>query len=201
MIVGEVGEMNEKQDLIREIIELELEMFLSVQAREKASCQENPDGFRFYRRATFSVWSNETLTSYHEDLIVAKREGRNLITLKYARMEDLIPVINDNKVIDNIVDITIGWAKEMARKYPNIQRRGRSIEEDGPNSTSTKTYLRCELETYSDQTLELYYQNLQDCLARGENLSDRICLEMVTGAGFNSLQDAENRLTTKSSEE
>jgi hypothetical protein len=193
-----VENIKDKQDLIRDIIELELEMFLNVQAREKASCQENPDGFRFYRGATFSVWSKEALASYREDLITAKSEGRNLLTLKYARMENLIPVLNDNELIDKIVDITIGWLKEMARKYPNIQSRGRSIEEDGSNSTSTKTYLRCELETYSSKTLEHYYHNLQDFLGRGENLSEKICLAMVSGSGFGSLQEAEDSLSPKS---
>lgn len=192
--------IGDKQHLIGEIIELELEMFLSVQAREKASCQENPDGFRFYRGATFSVWSKEALSSYREDLITAKSEGRNLLTLKYARMENLIPVINDNEVIDKIIDISIGWVKEMARRYPNIQSRGRAIEEDGPSSTSTKTYLRCELETYSDKTLEHYYHNLQDFHERGENLYEKICLVMISGSGFNSLQEAEDSLTPKSTE-
>ena len=190
--------IKDKQDLIKEIVEHELEMFLGVQAREKASCQENPDGFKFYRGATFSVWSKEALSSYREDLITAKSEGRNLLTLKYARMENLIPVINENEVIYKIVDITIGWLKEMARKYPNIQSRGRSIEEDGPTFTSTKTYLRCELETYSNKTLEHYYHNLQDFLGRGENLSEKICLAMVSGYGFSSLQEAEDSLTPKS---
>lgn len=192
--------IKDKQDLIKQIVELELEMFLSVQAREKASCQEDPDGFRFYRDATFSVWSKEALSSYLEDLVTAKSEGLNLLTLKYARMENLIPVIKDNEIIDKIVDTTIGWVKEIARKYPNIQSRGRSIEEDDPGSTSTKTYLRCELETYSDKTLEHYYQNLQDFLGRGENLSEKICLAMVSRSGFNSLQEAEDSLTSKSTE-
>jgi len=186
--------MTNIENLITEIIEYELEMFLAVQAREKVACQENPEGFKFYRRATFSVWSEDALTSYRNDLIHARERGRNLLTLKYARMEDLIPVINDNELIDDIVDITINWIKEMAGRYPNIHKRGRPIEEDGPGITSTKTYLKSELETYSDNTLKLHHKRLKESMEKGENLSEKVYLEMVKGSGFDSIQAAENHL-------
>ncbi len=182
---------NEQQQLISEIIETELEMFLNVASRGNASCQENPDGFRFYRNAMFVTWPEEALASYLDDVQQAKTEGRNLLTLKYARMEGLIPAENNNPLIDKIVDIEVAWAKEIAVNYPNIQRRGRPIEEDSPHATSTKTYLRGELETYSDRTLELYYKHLQDCLKRKENLLETRCLIMVKGAGYSSLEAAE----------
>ena len=145
--------MGNKQDLIKEIIEHELQMFLAVRSRGRAACQENPDGFRFHRDAMFSGWPEEVLSSYHKDLLEAQLEGKNLLAIKYARMENLIPVINDNEIIDKIVAIQVGWVKEMVEKYPYLHRRGRPVEEDGPDSTSTKTYLGGELETYSDLTL------------------------------------------------
>lgn len=189
--------MTVKEDTIREIIEYELEMFLNVNTRERAPCQENPDGFRFYRGATFSVWSEEALASYHDDLLRAKAEGRNLLTLKYARMENIIPVLNDNVIIDKIVDIQTTMLKEMVAKYPHLASRGRPVEEDSPDSTSSKTYFRGELETYSDTTLELYYQNLLHCLARNENLTEKICLAMVKRAGFSTLEAAEESIGRK----
>jgi len=73
--------MSEKDKLIEEILELELNMFLNVRSRHPASCQENPDGFRFHRRTQFSMWSQETLQSYLDDLLKAKEQGQNLMTL------------------------------------------------------------------------------------------------------------------------
>jgi hypothetical protein len=188
----------EKRQIIEEILDLELEMFLSVNAREKAACQEDPDGFRFYRGCMFSVWSLETLMSYRDDVLRAKEEGRNLVTLKYARMEDLIPQQNDSELIEKIVEIQIRWTREMAVKYPHVQSQSRPIEDDSPQSTSTKTYLRGELETYSESTLELHHRDLLESIERGENLSAKMCAAMVEGAGFSSLEAAEESLALRS---
>ena len=187
-----------KRQIIEEILDLELEMFLSVNAREKAACQEDPDGFRFYRGCMFSVWSLETLMSYRDDVLRAKEEGRNLVTLKYARMEGLIPQQNDSELIEKIVEIQIRWTREMAVKYPHVQSQSRSIEDDSPQSTSTKTYLRGELETYSESTLELHHRDLLEIIERGENLSEKMCAAMVEGAGFSSLEAAEKTLALRS---
>ena len=97
--------MSAKEHLIEKILELELNMFLNVPSRYPASCQENPDAFRLYRRVQFSVWSQETLQSYLDDLSQAKEKGDNLMTLKYARMENLIPPLNENPIIDRIVQM------------------------------------------------------------------------------------------------
>ena len=186
--------MKRKQELIQEVIDRELDMFLNVPAREPASCQENPGAFRFHRGVSFSVWSEAALESYRDDLIRADAKGRNLLTLKYARMENSIPPLSENPLIDQIVEIEIAWAKELAAKYPNLNSRGRPIDEDGPRGTSMKTYLRGELETYSDNTLALYYQNLIQFLERKENLVEKVLLATVANTGYGSLQEAEDRL-------
>jgi hypothetical protein len=186
--------MKNKQELIQEVIDLELDMFLNVRAREPASCQENPEAFRFHRGVLFSVWSKAALESYRDDLIRADAEGLNLMTLKYARMENSIPPLSENPLIDRIVEIEIAWAKELAAKYPKLHSRGRPIDEDGPRGTSIKTYLRGELETYSDNTLALYHQNQIQFLERKENLAEKVLLATVVGAGYGSLQEAEDRL-------
>ena len=185
----------DNKTIIQEIVELELEMFLNVAAREPASCQQNPDGFRFYRATTFSTWSREPLMSYLADLQRAKAAGENLITQKYARMEGLIEKRGDNELLDKIVDIEVGWVKELSAKYPNLHKKARPVEDDGPSSTSMKTYLRGELETYSDTTLSLYYQHVRACAENNENLAEKKCLAMVSRAGFNSLEDAESKLS------
>ncbi len=60
--------MADKRNLIESILDLELNMFLNVRSEVPVSCQENPEAFRLHRRAQFSIWSEETLRSYHSDL-------------------------------------------------------------------------------------------------------------------------------------
>jgi hypothetical protein len=153
--------MSEKENLIEKILQLELEMFLKVRSRYPVRCQENPDAFRFHRGAQFSVWSEETLRSYLDDLTKAKEQDHNLMTLKYARMENLIPDLKTNPVIDEIVQMEVGAQREMLSHYPNILSQGRPLEDDSSGVTSFKTYLRGELETYSDRTLELLRRDIQ----------------------------------------
>ena len=186
--------MKNKRELIQEVIDLELDMFLNVRAREPASCQEDPEAFKFHRGVLFSVWSKAALESYRDDLVRTNAEGLNLMTLKYARMENSIPPLSENPLIDRIVEIEIAWAKELAAKYPKLHSRGRPIDEDGPGGTSIKTYLRGELETYSDNTLTLYHQNQNQALERKENLAEEVLLATVVGAGYGSLQEAEDGL-------
>ena len=186
--------MKNKQELIQEIIDLELDMFLNVRAREPVSCQENPEAFRFHRGVLFSVWSEAALESYRDDLVRANAEGLNLMTLKYARMENSIPPLSENPLIDRIVEIEIAWTKELAAKYPRLHSRGRPIDEDGSRGTSIKTYLRGELETYSDNTLALYYQNQTQALEQKKNLAEKVLLATAAGAGYGSLQEAEDGL-------
>lgn len=184
-----------KQKLIKQIVKIELEMFLSVNSKGRASCQENPEGFKFYRMIMFAEWSIDTLTSYLQDLKSANDEGKNLITLKYARMEGLIPVLNDNPLIEKIVDLNVFWVKDLVKRYPNLHRNARPVEEDRPGVTSTKTYCRGEMETYSDTTLENYYDDLLQYLDRGENPMEKRCLAMVAASGYSSLDAAEEALS------
>ena len=189
--------MDKKKNLIEEILKEELNMFLNVRSRYPVSCQENPEAFRLHRGAQFSVWSDETLESYLKDLLSAKKQGQNMMTLKYARMENLIPPVSLNPVIDKIVDMEVEAQKEMLSRYPNICGRGRPLEEDSPEQTSFKTYLRGELETYSDRTLELLCKDIQQITDRGENWEEHIYSEVVRKLGYHSLDQAEEILRKK----
>lgn len=165
--------MSWKEDLISAILEMEWEMFASVRARERsAACQEDPDAFRVVRAANFLTWSETTLSSYLNDLRLARSKGRNLMTEKYARMEGLIPPLNPDasSLIDRIVRKECLWAEEYARKNPGV-RLGRPIysRDETSGSISSETYSRAELETYSTQTLEYYYMDILAMSARGEN--------------------------------
>ena len=189
--------MGERDELIQEILEAELKMFLSVRAREPVSCQQDPEGFRMYRAAQFSVWSDQTLASYRGDLERAVEQGQNLMTLKYARMEDLIPKLHDDILVDNLIDqivnIEVGWQKEMIAKYPYLMKRGRPLSdgEEGLQTTSFVNYLRGELETYSADTLAHLYSNLSESQDRNQNMAVAVYENMVKSRGFDSIEEAE----------
>lgn len=189
--------MSEKSNLIERILELELHMFLNVHSKYPVSCQQDPDGFRLHRRAQFSVWSEETLGSYHDDLLQAEQQGRNLIALKYARMENLIPPLSVNPLIDEIVQMQLEAQRGMLLRYPRILSRGRPLEDDGSESTSFKTYLLGELETYSDRTIGLLYGDIQRIAERGGNWSIQTHTHLVRNLGYESLDEVEEQLSKR----
>lgn len=186
--------MSEKRQLIEQILELEWDMFHNVHSKYPVSCQQDPNGFRLYRGAHFSVWSEETLRSYHNDLLEAQRQGRNLMTLKYARMENLISPLNTNPVIDEIVQLQLAAQREMLLRYPRFLSRARPLDDDGSASTSFKTYTRGELETYSDKTLELLHGDIEQMAERGENWSIQAFSHLVIDLGYESLDEVEESL-------
>jgi hypothetical protein len=189
--------MFEKDNLIEKIMQLELNMFLTVPTQYPASCQENPDTFCLHRGAQFSVWSEETLCSYLDDLSRAIEQGNNLMTLKYARMENLIPPLNANPIMDMIVEMELEAQQEMLSRYPNFLGRGRPLENDNVGVTSFKTYLRGELETYSDRTLELLCRDIQRIRDSGQNLAQQIYSHLVRNLGYGSIDELEDILSTK----
>ncbi|MFO7557212.1 MAG: DUF4125 family protein [Desulfobacterales bacterium] len=181
-----------KQHLIDEILDLELAMFLAVKTDQPAPCREDPAAFKKNRSAQFQTWSVETLASYRNDLETAAREERNLMTLKYARMENLIPPLNTNSVIGEIVRVNVLWQKEMAGKYPNLISRGRPIDAGNDSRvTSFQTYLASELETYSDVTLASLFNDIQEFQERNENMMEKVYEHLVKGLGYRSIQEAE----------
>lgn len=162
-----------KEELIEEIIRIEWEMFISVRARGRSAlCQEDPDSFRIIRTANFMTWSDDTLTSYLEDIKTARSLGRNLMTEKYARMEGLIPPLNPAvlTLIDKIVEKECLWAEDFLQSNPGA-RLARPIytRDEFPGVVSSETYSRAELETYSARTLEHYYSDVMELSSRGEN--------------------------------
>ncbi len=190
--------MSVKETLIQEILEAELAMFLSVTAREPVSCQQDPDGFRATRTAQFSVWSERALASYREDLERAAEQGRNLMTLKYARMENLIPKLQDDILVENLIEqivaIQVAWQKEMIARYPHLMRRGRPLEEgdEGLETASFVNYLRGELETYSAETLAHLFEHMSESQEKNRNLTELIYENMVRSHGYASVQEAED---------
>ncbi len=166
-------DMGRKEELISEIMEMEWDMFSSVNARGgSAPCQEDPDSFRIIRSANFLTWSETTLSSYLGDLKLAGVEGRNLMTEKYARMEGLIPPLNPeaSQIIERIVRRECLWAEDYLKSTPGATlARPIYARDETPGITSSETYSRAELETYSARTLDFYYADVLGMSARGEN--------------------------------
>lgn len=186
-------ENTKRTELIEKILEKELKMFLTVPVRQKAACQEHPESFKTMRRAQFLMWSEKTLESYLKDLEMAEKEGRNLMTEKYARMDNLIPPKNQDPLIDKIVNIQCKWQEEMFRKYPNLMRGARPVysSQDSPFQTSFETYLRGELETYSHNTLASLYDDIVGMQKEGKNMAEELYKQLVMDLGYESLEEAE----------
>lgn len=203
-----------KEALIAKIIDLEWNMFHNVSnIGGKASCQDNPETFKIMRHSQAVSWSEETLESYLNDLSKAQETKRNLLTEKYARMmqhtspseyakiEHRLPSLDPEIIplIDKIVKIVMEWEEELSVKFPNILKRGRPIysTNDSMFVTSVETYLRGELMTYSQRTLELYYQNVLKQQSERINGSEITLLYMVKQYGFNTLAEANEKLEPK----
>lgn len=190
--------MFNKEVLKDKILDIEINMLREVPVKVLAVCQDDLQTFRLMRGAQYVGWSLETLQSYYNDLLNAERQGKNLMTLKYGRMENLIAPLNLDPLIEQIVDIQFQWQKELASKYPSLTSWvGRPIEETVEptmsGSVCFKNYLRSELETYSSSTLKLLYRDILTYKERGSNMIIDIYLNMVTNLGFRSLEEAEER--------
>ncbi|OXS27816.1 MAG: hypothetical protein BCS36_13335 [Desulfovibrio sp. MES5] len=148
-----------------------------------ASCQQRPDSFRLMRRMAHEPLSRATLASYLEDLRHAEAVGRNVMIEKYARMDNRLPPLKDSPLLDAIADAEAAFMREASARYPHV------IVSDG--SAAFKNYLRCELETLSPATLELYAQDLERARREGRNtaMERYSCLARLLGKG--SLEDFE----------
>lgn len=155
----------ERESALHEIIELELSMFLhTCNAGGPAMCQQNPDAFRIMRRMAHEAHDDATLESYLDDLRQAQAQGRNVMIEKYARMDDLLPPLSDALQLDEIADAEMDFLEEASRRFPHaIIRKGQGI---------FRRYLRCELETLSPRTLELYAAAVRRARMEGRNLAE-----------------------------
>jgi hypothetical protein len=187
-----------KTAIITRILGLELVMFQSVPSFQRAACQDQPDTFKLHRRAQFTAWSLTTLHSYMNDLENARTCGINLMTEKYARMDDLIPARNTNPLIHSILSQQCAWQKEMIAQYPHLMSSGRPLHHTKGEETMTsfETYLRGELETYSEKTLEALHSDIQDKRKRGINMAEEIYTTLVKELGYDSLREAEENIAS-----
>lgn len=202
----------ERLDVVEGIIKSEWDMFQKVDnIGGRASCQNDFTTFHIMRFSQYSAWNDLMIKSYAKDIEEAIKQGRNLVTEKYAFMmeftdpkyykqelEPYLPTI-DSETMNMIEEITwymVDCEKEIAFKYPKLSGSGRPIEAKGDVTgfTSVETYAKGELKTYSPNTLKLYLDYVRTNRAAGKNLAMIVQDTMVKMYGYSSIQDSESKL-------
>jgi len=200
--------MDIDEQVLRDILDLEWEMFHSVQGIDgPAACQQDRKTFEIMRSSQLRGWKDEVAESYLDDLRQAKARGRNLMTEKYARMMEYtspceyrriapnLPPLSAEAVslIERIAQISVRWMEELVAKYPHVGAQGRAVRNSGDTaySPSFETYTRGELATYGVRTLELLEKHYLDMAAAGENPAEVILRHTVAQYGYASLERAE----------
>jgi len=185
-----ICESETKTDIIDRILDIELGMILSLPTSWKNFYREHPERFKFSRSAQFIPWSLEALKSYLNDLEGALHDGVNLISI---RIDNVHNPKNTNPIVDVIVAHQCLWQREVIRKYPammNGKRMAGNIGES-PFLASFESYLKGELETYSDRTLSLLHRDILDKHAQGINMAEETYRYLIHELGFDSLSEAE----------
>lgn len=199
------------EELVQKIIEVEWNQFQMVKNEGgRASCQDDWNTFQIMRESQFINWPLEVLESYAKDLMNAMDHNWNLIFEKYTRMmkstapqkykelESMLPPLSEERVerMEKIIAVETKWMEEFARKYPNLMGEARYIHtyEDKEYDTSSETYLRGELATYSETTEKLYGAFVEKLLAEGKNIIEMTYEHMVKRYGYQSIEDAEARM-------
>ncbi len=196
-------------DLAEDIVQTEWNQFQQVNNEGgRANCQGNWPMFHTMRLSQFLTWNEELLSSYRDDLA----SGRNLLMEKYAwMMESTEPDYFHKELEPYLVQISperreqqeaiitqqLVWAKDFHERYPHLGDNMRVLytAQDTKETTSFETYLRGELCTYSQQTVDLYAQFIAEKSAHNINLTEEILTWTARLSGYDSLAQAENYLT------
>jgi hypothetical protein len=177
--------------LIGDILDAEWAMFQKVKSTTPASCQSNPEAFSKIRGSIFQLWPEQMLEAYLIEITAAGTSGRNLLTEKYARMDRLIPAVNTNSLIEKIVAIETKWQAELRESYPALYWKTCRSTGSSDDGSDFSIYLSCELETYGDEVIELYYAWVSEAVDQERNFSIEMLELLVVKGGFDDLAQAE----------
>ena len=177
----------------------------------RADCQDDFETFYIMRRSQYDNWTEEMVRVYGDFAAKSLKEGRNLISEKYARMmaytylhyfnkhlKDKLPTVPmiNYRIISGIVEKLILWEEDMAKRYPKLAGTARPIRssEDKYGFTSMETYARGELETYPQELLSLYAEYVNKLQEAGLSLSQKNLNTMVAMYGYKSIDEAEGAI-------
>ena len=200
-----------REELIKEIIDREWEMFSVLKnTGGVAECQNNKPEFIIMRSWQWDNLPDKILESYKQDLIEAKKAGRNLLEEKYIRMMEysapsefdgvkhLLPNISNGSLtlIKQIEKIYLDWGDEFENKFPKFSKLCRPLRSSGdiPERASVQTYLIGELSSYSTRTVLFYFDYVTQCVKEGKNLIYITHSDVVKQKGFNSIEEVEAAL-------
>lgn len=193
-----------KDELIQQILAIEWPMFQTVHNwKERADCQDDEHTFTIMRLSQFAAWDESTLMSYYKDLRETKKDGRNIMTEKYAYMmakthpnefaliQNDLPAVSMEKrqLAHMILRQQLHWMTEITRSYPNIKRKGRPLRQldASAGETSFEAYTLGELLTYSLTTLQSLWAHIQQLKRLGRNLNLEILQYTAALYGFTSI--------------
>ena len=193
-----------KDELIQQILAIEWPMFQTVHNwKERADCQDDEHTFTIMRLSQFAAWDESTLMSYYKDLRETKKDGRNIMTEKYAYMmakthpnefaliQNDLPAVSMEKrqLAHMILRQQLHWMTEITRSYPNRKRKGRPLRQldASAGETSFETYTLGELLTYSLTTLQSLWAHIQQLKRLGRNLNLEILQYTAALYGFTSI--------------
>ena len=196
-------------EVVERIVKAEWQQFQCTENEGgRANCQGNWPMFHQMRASQFLAWQTPVANAYLGDLEQAERHGRNLVTEKYARMmastapeeyathiEPFIPALSQSRIEqqERIIAQQVAWARDFRERYPRLGLAMRLLttSEDTREETSFETYLRGELGTYSQFTLDLYEQMVREYKQQSINITELIVTHTVHLAGFATLEEAE----------
>ena len=110
---------------------------------------------------------------------------RNLMNEKNVRMKNKIPPLNDDPIIEECVQIEKEMMDKVKAEYP--------LTFNSNNNDGFEKYLKCELETYSESALKLYYQFLLTIKTSGRNIIKAKYDNLFQKMGYESLADKESK--------
>ena len=203
----------DKKALIELILEKEWPMFHNVNGEERASCQNDYPVFEIMRKAQYEAWSVEALTAYLNDITAAEAAGRNLAREKYIRMMEStdprgyeafrgeLPEVSDEKkaIVEAIWAKMLVQTERMRETYPILALGGRPLHasEERDGWPSIETYQKCELLTYSEDTLRALLANIEALEAEGRDFVYMVQENTVTGQGFPNMAEAEKAMAAQ----
>ena len=199
-----------KDTLINAVIEMEWQMFDRVNNQGgRADCQDDAWTFYVMRYSQFLAWPLQLISSYRQDVEDAAKQGRNLLTEKYAYMmaytapalyeeqlKPYLPTVTEKKqaLVEAVGEWLMVDESRFADRYPVLMQKGRPRHASNAQPVSVNHYLLGELQTYSLRTLSLYRSYL-DALAPTveDGVAVHVYKTMISFYGYDSL-DAANRL-------